>query len=87
MWSFNGPDATDKVTNHFFDAGRSDNLSVLWEVRSILGGNYIYVPALNKGVYALDKNTGVTKCTYNNGDTFKSTPAYYPALNVLLIGG
>ena len=87
LWSFNGPDSTGKSTNHFFDAGRSDTLSILWEGRSVIGGNYIYVPALNKGVYALDKNTGITKWIYNNGDTFVSTPAYYTPSNLLIVGG
>ncbi len=84
-WSFNGPDAQGGAGNHFYDAGRSSTLSVTWEGRTVLGGGKIYVPALQEGLYALNKDTGAVLWNMRSAN-FKATPAYDPATRMVFAG-
>ncbi len=67
LWSWNGADGNGGTGNHVYNAPK--------EARTVTGGNYIFVPAGNHGLYALTKSTGVP--VWNTTATaFNGAPAY-----------
>ncbi len=93
LWTFNGPDSSGGATcpnndpqqGHCYDVGHSDP-SAVWEGRTVTGGSFVYVPALTRGVYALNKTNGHIAWTFTDNTSFVSTPAYDSASGTLLVG-
>lgn len=86
VWSWNGPDSNGGTGGHFYDIGRSDTRSLLWEGRTVVGNGNVYVPALSNGVYALSKTNGGQVWKFSDNTSFKSTPAYDPGTNAVYAG-
>lgn len=76
-WNFNGSDSNGGAGGHTYNAGR--------EARTVTGGAYVYVPANNKGLYALAKTNGSVGWNVT-GATFNGTPAYDPATGMVFAG-
>lgn len=70
-WMWNAADSNGGTDGHFYDAGRG----VAWTAHSVAGGDFIYVPALNEGLYALNKADGTVVWNIKP-TTFFATPAY-----------
>jgi hypothetical protein len=77
-WTWNGPDASGGTTKHLYDAPS--------EARTITGGNFVYAPAGNKGLYALSKQNGTPAWNVIN-TSFNATPAYDTTNNWVFAGG
>jgi outer membrane protein assembly factor BamB len=78
LWTWNGPDESGGIGGHFYDAPR--------EARTITGGNHVYVPAGDNGLYALTKEEG-RQAWRITATSFLSAPAYDPATGHLYAGG
>ncbi len=91
VWTWNGPDANGGTGNHFYDVGSSQDNggnSPMWEGRTVMGGNYIYVPALTNGLYALNKTNGqqAWRVSPLSGASMKATPAYDSTTQTVFVG-
>jgi uncharacterized repeat protein (TIGR01451 family) len=69
LWGWNGPDENGGWSENFYTAPRRD-------ARSITGGNYVYVPAGEHGLYALAKTDGHVVWHFTGADII-ATPAYH----------
>lgn len=78
LWSWNGPDAQGGSRAHFYDAP--------WEARTVTGGENIYVPAGDKGIYALNKASG-EQAWHITDTAFNAAPAYDMKSGYLYAGG
>jgi len=91
VWTWNGPDSNGGTGNHFYDVGSSQDNggnSPMWEGRTVMGGNYIYVPALINGLYALNKTNGqqAWRVSPLSGASMKATPAYDSTTQTVFVG-
>jgi hypothetical protein len=78
LWTWNGPDESGGPGGHFYDAPP--------EARTVTGGAFIYAPAGEQGLFALDKTTG--QPAWNLTETaFNAAPAYDPQTGLLYAGG
>ena len=77
-WTWNGPDANGGTGSHFYDAPT--------EARTVTGGSYVYVPAGNRGLYALSKANGSQAWNVTT-TSFNATPAYDPTTGYVYAGG
>lgn len=78
VWSWNGPDEQGGSAGHFYDAPR--------EGRTITGDGKIFVPAGEKGLYALELATGRI-AWHQEKVHVVATPAYEPKLQRLFAAG
>ncbi len=86
-WSWNGADDEGKGSEHRYQSNyHMARPQVPWEARTVTGGNNVYVPAADAGIYALAKATG--EPVWNIYETaFNATPAYDPATDCVFAGG
>lgn len=77
-WSFNGPDANGGTGGHKYDAPA--------EARTIAGGGLVFVPAGNKGLYALRINDGAQAWNLRN-ITVNAAPVYDERTQLVFAGG
>lgn len=78
LWTWNGSDEQGGTSGHFYDAPR--------EARTVTGGNHVYVPAGNSGLFALTKEEG-RQAWRRTETSFMATPAYDPSTGHLYAGG
>lgn len=78
IWSWNGPDDKGGAGNHFYDAPP--------EARSVTGGEYIYAPAGESGIFALSKLDGSLAWNFTAA-AVNAAPAYDPTSGMLFAGG
>jgi outer membrane protein assembly factor BamB len=78
LWTWNGPDPDGGPGGHFYHAPR--------EARTVTGGSWVFVPAGNRGLYALSKTSG-EPAWHLQAAGFEATPAYDPNSRHLLAGG
>ncbi len=78
LWTWNGPDSKGGTSNHFYNAPPN--------ARTVVGGNNIYVPAGDAGLFALVLTSG-NQVWHLTGTRFNATPAYDPATGKLYAGG
>lgn len=76
VWSWNGPDAQGGATGHFVDVPR--------EGRTVVGNGMIFVPAGERGLFALALEDG--RQTWNwDRSAVLATPAFDPSTNRLVL--
>jgi outer membrane protein assembly factor BamB len=78
IWSWNGPDDKGGAGNHFYNAPP--------EARSVTGGEYIYAPAGESGIFALSKFDGSLAWNFTAA-AVNAAPAYDPTSGMLFAGG
>lgn len=78
LWTWNGADSDGGSDEHFYDAPR--------DARTITGGQFVYVPAGDEGLFALRKTDGQIGW-HLSSTSFNITPAYDPDSGYLFAGG
>lgn len=83
-WTWNGSgDSAGSVSGHKYHQPKSYSP---WEARTVMGGDAVYVPAGDLGLYALAAADG--KVLWNAKPTaFHATPAYDPTTGRVFAGG
>jgi outer membrane protein assembly factor BamB len=77
-WTWNGPDDQGKPGEHFYDAPA--------EGRTITGGGYIFAPAGDRGLFAVDMETGREVWNFSDAAVLAAA-AYDPASGMVFAGG
>ena len=78
LWTWNGPDAQGGTGDHFYDAPP--------QARSVTGGCCVFIPAGDRGLFALEKESGEILWNVDTA-SFNAAPAFDPASGFLFAGG
>jgi outer membrane protein assembly factor BamB len=78
IWTWNGPDERGGNGNHFYDAPP--------EARTITGGEFVFAPAGDLGLFAIRKSDGSQAWNFTSSPV-NAAPAYDLQTGILYIGG